>query len=459
MVESNQNINPYSDTRFIGYVTMVSPLLTRVHFPSSVLLKNFYHSNEGFHALVGKYVVLEGAGNGFLGKITEISIPEKERLELTESKFSKEAFHPTGKVEILLCFDNYELKAKKGLDQLPPVSAKVYLCSNRFLSSLLRDFGKKEDSSNITLPLAALPGDSSCIVNVASQALFGRHCAVVGTTGGGKSWTVAKLIEEVIAQNGKAILIDATGEYKPLSENNSRVKFLSFNNQENGLYFDYKNMKESDLIAMFRPAGQTQLPKFQDAIKTLRLRHLIGNDNTDTKTNPKITELLSCKDVGGSPVCFLKQHQKRKLFSEAFELYEDVNSENCHFDLNHLPRQINLECVYEFPMSYDQNKKSEITQRNPTPADYGSINERDLGNCHSLISRIKTVLLNKNFSTSLGFKNMSETAELTDIINKFLLPASKENVIIISVENVSTENNLREILVNAIGKFFIREGA
>src|SRR5579872_3173786 len=107
--------NPYSDSRFIGYVTLVSPTVIKVHFPSSLLLKKFYRADEGLHALTGKYIIIEGSGSGFLGKIIEIGLPEKERLELTESKYEKEAFHPTGKSELLLCFDNYELKAKKGL--------------------------------------------------------------------------------------------------------------------------------------------------------------------------------------------------------------------------------------------------------------------------------------------------------------------------------------------------------
>src|SRR6186713_1340492 len=100
-------MNPYSESRFLGFVSMVSPLHTNIHFPSSILLKKFFDGNSGYQAITGKYIIIEGTGCGFLGKITEIALPEKERLELTEAKFEKEAFHPTGKVEILLCFDNY----------------------------------------------------------------------------------------------------------------------------------------------------------------------------------------------------------------------------------------------------------------------------------------------------------------------------------------------------------------
>ena len=446
-------MNPYSESRFIGFVTMVSPLQTRVHFPSSVLLKKFFNADNGYHAITGKYIIIEGTGYGFLGKIIEIALPEKERLELTESKFEKEVFHPTGKVEILLCFDNYKLQAKKGLDQLPPVSAKVYLCSDDFLGSLLTKFGVKEGVAPKTIPLASLPDNENHKIDVSSQALFGRHCAIVGTTGGGKSWTVAKLIEQVVEQNGKAILIDATGEYEKLSFGNNRIKYLSFVEGTNPTYFSYKSMQESDLIAMFRPAGQVQLPKFQDAIKSLRLRELILNDSSSTKDEQIIKDLLLYNDIGGSTKCFSKQHRERNTYSIAFEKYPQVNNQDCNFDINHLNRQISLECVYEYPAQFEMNNVSPITAKKPTLKDYGNINDRDLGNCHSLISRIKSLLLNKNFSKTLGFGRIDPSfKEVTWEFDDFFSDTCKENVLIISVEKVSTEGSLKEILVNAIGR-------
>lgn len=449
-------MNPYSESRFIGFVSMVSPLLTKVHFPSSVLLKKFFNADKGYHAITGKYIIIEGTGTGFLGKITEISLPEKERLELTEAKFEKEIFHPTGKVEILLCFDNYKLKAKKGLDQLPPVSAKVYLCSDDFLGSLLTKFGVKDGVEPITIPLASLPDNENHKIDVSSQALFGRHCAIVGTTGGGKSWTVAKLIEEVVAQNGKAILIDATGEYEKLSIDNDKIKYLSFIDGKNPTYFNYKSMRESDLIAMFRPAGQVQLPKFQDAIKSLRLRELIIKDTSAIKDEPIVKTLLTYSDIGGSKKCFSKQHRERNTFSIVMDKYPEVNNEDCNFDINHLNRQISLECVFEYPSSFEMNNNSIVTGVKPTLKDYGNINDRDLGNCHSLISRIKSLLINKNFSKTLGFGKIDEEfKELTNEFELFFDKTSKENVLIISVEKVSSEGSLREILVNAIGRYLL----
>ena len=96
--------------------------------------------------LVGNYVVIEGEKYGFLGKILELSLPEKERLELSEKSFNTKEFHPTGKIEILLSFELFNpSKIDKGLNSLPMIGAKVFICSSEFLKGYFKNFGVKED--------------------------------------------------------------------------------------------------------------------------------------------------------------------------------------------------------------------------------------------------------------------------------------------------------------------------
>lgn len=262
-------INPFDANYFIGYVNFVSPGFSRIHFPSSTLLKKFHFAGEELNAgLVGNYVAIEGDNYGFLGKIIEISLPEKERLELNEKAFQKTELHPTGKVEILLSFNFRTHKVRKGFDQFPPVGAKVFVCSSAIIVEFLKRFGSKTTDSNIFFDFAGLSTDPSTKVSVSPQALFGRHCAIVGTTGGGKSFTVAKLIEETIKNNGKAILIDATGEYDTLSADIKNVSSITFNQNT---FFHYSRLKLTDLFILFRPSEQIQLPKLQEAIKSLKL--------------------------------------------------------------------------------------------------------------------------------------------------------------------------------------------
>ena len=55
-------------------------------------------------------------------------------------------------------------------------------------------------------------------------SLFGRHFAILGQTGAGKSWTVANLVQRAVAVMPKShiIILDLHGEYSWTDDNNDR---------------------------------------------------------------------------------------------------------------------------------------------------------------------------------------------------------------------------------------------
>src|SRR5690606_11042492 len=142
----NQKINPFRHEYFLGYINQVLPQFVKVHFPSSVLLNGFTHYGQEFNGgLVGNFVVIEGEKYGFLGRITELSLPESERLSLNEKAFQTSDFHPTGKIEILLSFDLYDpFTVKKGLTAYPNIGAKVFVSSGELVQEYMSRFGAKK---------------------------------------------------------------------------------------------------------------------------------------------------------------------------------------------------------------------------------------------------------------------------------------------------------------------------
>jgi len=436
MNNSNQLINPFDNNYFIGYVSYVSPNFSKIHFPSSVLLKQFNFAGEEMNAgLIGNYVAIEGDNYGFLGKIIEIALPEKERLELNEKSFKSSEFHPTGKVEILLAFNFLTRKIKRGLGQFPSVGAKVYICSSSVISSFFEEYGRKSESDQIYFDLATLSFDQKTNIRVSPQSLFGRHCAIVGTTGGGKSYTLAKLLEETIKHKGKAILIDATGEFENVSLGNSAdADNLTFNLDT---FFHYSYLKTTDLFVLFRPSEQIQLPKLQEAIKTLKLIHIISKKDGALRTAEETTFLSYANPTYG----FLdKSGKQRNIFISVIKSNPESEYLDGNFDINILAYQIHYECVW----NTDQNK----------PDHYGGINERDLGMCQSLITRIFFITKTNYFKNIFGLdQNKDDPNEFTFRLNQFL--QSEKNLFRISLSDVPFESNVREILVNSIGNVLL----
>lgn len=327
------NQNPFNHSHFIGYINLVSPQFVKVHFPSSVLMKSFtFYGEELKGGLVGNYVVIEGEKFGFLGKILELSLPEKERLELSEKSFNTKEFHPVGKIEILLSFDLFNPSiVDKGLNSLPLIGSKVFICSSEFIRDYFKDFGVKEENkgNSPTIDIGKLTYDKNTIIEISQQALFGRHCAVVGTTGGGKSYTVSKLLEGIIKNNSKAIIIDPTGEYSSFDTNIKVQKTVIIKDS----YLPYKNLTISDLFVLFRPSGQVQQPILIEAIKSLKIAHCLIRDKAKyepTDIDNKITLKIGGKDLILENDCIVKQNNETRPFNTAHYKYkseiEDTNS-------------------------------------------------------------------------------------------------------------------------------------
>lgn len=418
------NINPFDKDKFVGYVSKVTPELTKIHFPNSKLLKKFYYDGDVLHSgIVRSYVVIEGEGYGFLAKIISIELPEKERMFLSESSFQNTDLHPVGTVEIQLCFDLFEeMKAKKGLDRFPPVGAKVYSCSISFIQNFIKDFGKDpDDKTDDLLDIGFLPEQETEKVKISANALFARHCAVVGTTGSGKSYTIAKLVEEIIKKDkAKVILIDATGEFANLSVTHKNITV-----SQKGDCFHYKNLQVQDLYSIFRPAGQVQVPKLNEAIRSLKI--------VDLATAQTLTRLGADGPMINNGLLEKALHKRSPFLNFFYTNSAQVNDNNVNFNITRLPLQIIQECAWENDL------------------DWGKIYDGHKGNCSSLVLRIQQRMEDDSFGSIFNFKNETRD-DLGDRIDNFVDEKNTDKLLRIDLSDVPKEKDLIEILANAIGR-------
>jgi ABC-type dipeptide/oligopeptide/nickel transport system ATPase component len=434
---NNQKItNPFNAKRFIGYVSKVSPDITQIHFPNSNLLKKFHHEGDVLNGgLVRNFVIIEGEDHGFLAKIISVELPDKDRSFLSEKAFlNDDKMQPIGKVEIQLAFKIFgKLVAKKGLDQYPPVGAKVYACTPKLLALFFKDFGKKSDCDDL-LNIANLPQDETCEIKISANALFGRHCAIVGTTGSGKSFTIAKLIEEMLKKSGtKIVLLDATGEFKKLGSNkNQEVESKKFG-KEGDIYLGCKNLTESDLFSFFTPAGQVQVPILQKAIKSLKLARVLEEQILNVSTLPQGGLI---KKLGQPKESFYQEYNKN---------ISKVESADANFDINKLNLQIDEECIHEDGFDRVIPK-------------FGGEDKKAKENCNSLKMRVSSKLANSDFSHIFGLSEEKQKGknDFEKCFNEFYTSDDKK-LLLIDLSEVESEANLKEILTNSIGRFFFKK--
>jgi uncharacterized protein len=443
--------SPFNHNYFLGYVREVLPQYIRIHFPSSILLNSFVYNSEDFNGgMLGNFVVIEGERYGFIGRILDLSLPEAERKELSERDFEHKDsnFHPSGRVELLLTFDTYHPeKVTKSIGIYPNIGSKVYVCSKAFIQGYIKDFGVnpkyKVDEPLIDLGKLTSNGAS---IQISQNALFGRHCAVVGTTGGGKSWTVAKLIEEVQKSDAKIILIDATGEYSYLKGQKETTEAIEFGT-DNGGFLHYSNLTIYDIFSILKPSEQTQKPKLLDAIRSLKLSRLITNNLNHQfqdldNGNYQYKNFSPIKIENG---VLIKELQKKKSISViSGDFSEIIDNSFLNIEIKNLENQIIKECVYEFNKDFKNNNEDTTC--------WGGTDKATIGHCTSLVVRIRSLLNNKYFKNSFGFeKQLDDVKEFSRMIEEFLKKNSKKQVLYIDFKSVGYEFQIREILTNAIG--------
>lgn len=409
-------MNPFNHNYFLGYINEVTPQFVKVHFPSSILLEKFSHKGV-FYAggNVGNFIVIEGEEFGFLARVIELELPDGERKSISEKAIQHDetAFHPSGKAELLLSFSVFEpQKTEKTVSKYPAIGAKVYSCSDEQIEIYVKEFGKKKDElENVYADLGKLTSnDANCKVSL--NSIFGRHCAIVGTTGGGKSWTVAKLIDEVISKtDNKVILIDATGEYKSVISNN-----VVFGIDTS---FPYKYLSNSDFCFLFQEHSPNTVGALCDAIHSLKLIEL-----------GIITDGLK---IG-------------KLQDDCIKQVRDNvhNFRNCNFKIENLAAQVANECV-----------KGRFQQGRS----YYEEDSFKLGYTSHLISRINLLLNNHIVCSALGINTTSSstTKDIIAVIDDFLKPTDKESVLRIGFEKLSYDFAIRELIVDFLSSHLLKK--
>jgi len=424
----SQKINPFRHEYFLGYINQVLPQYVKVQFPSSVLLNGFTHFGKEFNGgLVGSFVVIEGSKYGFLGRITELLLPESERLSLSEKAFQTSEFHPSGKIEILLSFDLYDpLTVKKGLTTYPNIGAKVFVSSGDLVQEYMSRFGIKNDENTSAINLGHLVSSPNIDVKVNLQSIFGRHCAVVGTTGGGKSFTVSKLIEALIKTGNKAILIDATGEY-----NGKYEGLKNINIGDGKSVFHYSQLTIDDLFFMLKPSPKTQTPKLMEAIRSLKISELNKGENLKHKGE----EILIDEGI-------VKKASSPKKPYEVYYYRNISKIENgtADFDFTKLARQITEECVFDDGINW------------------GRASTNDVSYCVSLISRVNNLGNTPELNQVFGFQEAKKKNDITDVLDEFISLNNKtEKLLRLNLKDVKYDFQVRETLVNAIGKYLLNK--
>lgn len=414
-------VAPFDPSRYIGTVCRVDPSTVGVNLPYAARAVSDHHAGYAMPAgQVGEFIIIESEEHAIIGRIIEVRLPERDRLAIEPTAGNNlEDANPIGVIQLLTSLELSSGKVIKGIPSHPRISQHVFSAH----PLLIKHTVEQGQSSDRSIRLAFLPYSLDTLVSLRPEALLGRHCAVLGATGGGKSWTVAHIIEEIIRLHGKAILFDATGEFRTLGEGVRHVYLGGLPpaqpDARERVSFPFYELSESDLFVMFQPSSASQAPKLREALKSLKLATCV----------PTL-----------APNGFVTKHGQSKANYEAAMLQHAVTiaQDGARFDVQHIMRQIEQECVWA-----NDNRRAGY---------WGNEDANALGYCTSLIARIGS-MVQSEFMACI-FKPTG-LPSLPDIIRDFLADRS-QRVLRVSMEDLPFEHHTRELVTNSIGRFLLK---
>jgi len=161
---------------------------------------------------IGSYVVIRQGLVQIIAMVTRMTEQEALAVPTIETPGEPDARLPYAKrIARLTPIGSISTDGhfERGVGQYPTTGAEVYAIGSAEITKMFERFHAEG------FAVGALTTHPSIKVSLHATNLFGRHFAILGQTGSGKSWTVASVVQKAVAEMPRAhiIILDLHGEY------------------------------------------------------------------------------------------------------------------------------------------------------------------------------------------------------------------------------------------------------
>lgn len=291
----------YADSLRIGTIDFVSPdeikVLLDIEAPDGVALNT--GTPRPFPRING-YVLIPSDEGYLVAQVEWITIersqyPKRKGMQdfgLIDLPYPlrKMSLNPLG----CLFYGDRSLDGKesyrfqRGVEGYPTVGAPVLLPTQTQLRAIV------ESGDNRSVLIGNSPLAANAKVMIDPDRVFGRHLAILGNTGSGKSCSVAGLIrwsleaakqERCSAPNARFIVLDPNGEYANTFCDMSEVRVYAVEPIQNikQLQVPLWFWNSAEWSSFTQASSKTQRPLLKQALRDVRAGRTISNDSSENK--------------------------------------------------------------------------------------------------------------------------------------------------------------------------------
>jgi DNA helicase HerA-like ATPase len=258
-----------NDPTYLGIITAVTGSSVTVQLAESLASGLAIIGGHTYRVgQVGSFVRVPQGYQDLFGVVSEVgaaAAPDKENAG--SSRWMR----------VELAGEAIGARFERGLSQHPNINDSVHLVTE---SDLIRIYGQP---SNEEVSIGHLSSAENISVKVSLDAMVTRHSAILGSTGAGKSTTVASLIRSIVAPSenssgspaARILLLDVHGEYRSALSDLAKVFSATPQPGEENLVIPFWALEAGELLEFVAgPLSENHNIAFTDKIQELKERRL-----------------------------------------------------------------------------------------------------------------------------------------------------------------------------------------
>ncbi len=185
---------------------------------------------------------------GIVTQIGAAAIPDSI-LEIAKQDYSK--LDNRQWLNMVLVGEQIGKKFERGVSQSPTTGDNVHLVTIKDLDVI---YGGYDVSNSITIGNISISESLNAKIDL--NKLVARHCAILGSTGSGKSNSVGVILNAIASKEFKSsriLVIDPHGEYNSVLQDQSNIYKIKVNESENekNLYIPFWALPFQELLSIF----------------------------------------------------------------------------------------------------------------------------------------------------------------------------------------------------------------
>ena len=316
-------------------------------------------------------VVIDSVRGIFLGEVFQNKIGFSDKIHDSINLGKTESVYPELNIDIIGIMTTDDRRFRLPEFRTVGVSEKVYFANERVIQTYLQSVETTKTSEESLKSFATYLNMNDVEVSFKPSTLFDHHFFAVGTTNSGKSTSALSILDKLIEQKKKILVIDPTGEYRD-SFSDQEVKKLNLGIDT---VVPPGKLSAQQWSMLFEMNGNTQGPVFAEAIRSLRYQEKKGEK--------------CCLEKEGKSIDWLQKELAA------------VKNDDSDFDVSLLPEQIVAESVAE-------SKKGNVYEYDTFRANMNNF----------LVQKVSYQLSNTNFLDF--FKHDPQKNNLLDEIESFI---------------------------------------